>query len=52
MGQFNKHVEVGNGVLFPATTIFDDDWMTDIFHPDFVNGQVSVIRAPLDIRNR
>ena len=52
MGQFNKHIEVGNSVLFPAAPIFDDDWMTDIFHPDFVNGQVPVVRTPLDIRNR
>ena len=52
MGQFNKHIEVGNGVLFPATPVFDNNRMTDIFHPDFVNGQVPVVRTPLDIRNR
>ena len=52
VGQFNKHIEVCNGVLFPATPFFDNNRMTDIFHPDFVNGQVPVVRTPLDIRNR
>jgi hypothetical protein len=49
MGQFNIHAEVSNRVLIMATPILNTDRMTEIFYADFVDSDISSVRAPLDV---
>ena len=49
MGQLNIHTKVGNSVLIMATPILNTDRMTEIFDADFVDGDISSLRTPLNV---
>lgn len=49
MGQINKHINRGHGMLMPTAPIQDGYRMAQVFNADLIYGNIAVIALILDI---